>query len=99
LSIVCVDLEVRAELSALDAYYIFFRSSGILLRLPLEEGVGSRGSTVCKKALQCLQTRHAQLDRASQVRVAKVFASRHRHVEPLTLLLCGKSWGLTPECF
>jgi hypothetical protein len=49
---------------------------------------------MCKKALHCLHTLNAQLDRASQVRVAKVFASRHRHVEPITLLLRGKSWGL-----
>ena len=35
-----VDLEIRIELSALDAHYVLYRSVGIIFRLPLERGVG-----------------------------------------------------------
>jgi hypothetical protein len=53
-----VDLEVRAKLSALDTHYLLFRSLGILLRLPLEGGVGIGGSTICVQALHCVHAQH-----------------------------------------
>jgi len=82
-----VDLEVRAKLSALDAHYLLFRSLGILLRLPLEGGVGSGGSTICVQALHCVHAQHTQLDCPAQVGVTKVLANRHRYVKQFTSLL------------